>query len=52
MKLMEANAEEFQNMKVKPSNYLIEKITEGQHFIHREIAEYERDAFREATLFE
>ncbi|PER98782.1 hypothetical protein CN488_31145 [Bacillus anthracis] len=52
MKLMEANAEEFQNMKVKPSNYLIEKITERQHLIHREIAVYERDAFREETLFE
>ncbi|MEM5610990.1 hypothetical protein AAHB63_13960 [Bacillus thuringiensis] len=52
MKLMEVNAEEFQNMKVKPSNYLIEKITESQHLIHREIAEYERDAFREETLFE
>ncbi|PTC10603.1 hypothetical protein [Bacillus wiedmannii] len=52
MKLMEANAEEFQNMKVKPSNYLIEKITEGQHLIHREIAEYERDAFREEKLLE
>ncbi|KFN13882.1 hypothetical protein [Bacillus pseudomycoides] len=52
MKLMEANAEEFQNMKIKPANYLIEKIAEDQHFIHREIAEHERDAFREEKLLE
>ncbi|WJE84577.1 hypothetical protein [Bacillus sp. DX3.1] len=52
MKLMEANAEEFQHMKVKPSNYLIEKIAENQHLIHREIAEHEREVFREEKLFE
>ncbi|MBY0596942.1 hypothetical protein [Bacillus bingmayongensis] len=51
MKWMEANEQEFQGMKVKPSNYLIERIAENQYFIHREITEQEREAFREEKLF-
>ncbi|MGR5881143.1 hypothetical protein ACT7DC_02905 [Bacillus cereus] len=52
MKLMEANAMEFQNMKIKPANYLIEKIAESQYLIHREIAEHETEVFQEEKLFE
>lgn len=52
MKLMEASAVEFQSMKIKPSNYLIEKIAESQYLIHREIAEHEKEVFQEERLFE
>ncbi|EEM02570.1 hypothetical protein [Bacillus pseudomycoides] len=52
MKLMQANPEIFKDKIIKPSNYLIEHVGNNQYLLHREIAEYEKEAFRTEKLFQ
>ncbi|MDL2417699.1 hypothetical protein P6F46_09605 [Bacillus shihchuchen] len=51
MKLMQANLEIFEDKIIKPSNYLIERVG-NQYILHREVAQYEIEAFREEKLFQ
>ncbi|MEW4237243.1 hypothetical protein Q0N71_31425 [Bacillus thuringiensis] len=51
MKLMQTKQEFLQNNDIKPPNYLIEHIGNNQYLLHREIAEYEKEAFRKERFF-
>ncbi|AIY75275.1 TPA: hypothetical protein ACLQU7_006048 [Bacillus tropicus] len=51
MKLMQANLEIFEDKIIKPSNYLIERVG-NQYILHREVLQYEIEAFREEKLFQ
>ncbi|WP_410984697.1 hypothetical protein [Bacillus cereus] len=50
MKLMQANLRFFKDKMIQPSNYLIEHVGNDQYVLHREIAEYEKEAFRKEKL--
>ncbi|KEK22049.1 hypothetical protein [Bacillus gaemokensis] len=51
MKLIEAPIEEFKNVVIKPSNYLIQNVDDSNFLLHRELKENEISHFIEHKTF-